>query len=313
MVELTSETLTISEITAHNPNFVYLSMNVPIPKLCVNVSVERFRMLRVVLLLLMFSTSLATAQSLHRYAVQSMFPDEQRDPMEEKKIDALLNSGKANLEERNESGYTPLYVATMFNNTRFMKKLIDAGANINSQNQLKETPLHLAAGYQKIETVRLLVSEGANLESKDQYGATPLHEAVSMRKGDSIEYLIESGADVNAVTKYGVSVLHTSIGHSSYIELVRMLIAASANVNYGTPKYELFPLHYAMDENEYKIFELLIESGADVNALGAHGNSILHVAKKRDTKQYFIQRLEELGAKDICTRCTASTKESSSE
>ena len=271
-------------------------------------------MLRVALLILLFATSFATAQSLHRYVIpQSNLPEDLRDPTEDKKIDILLKSQHVDLEERDESGNTPLYGATMFDNTSLMKKLIDAGANINSQNEWKKTPLHLAATHQQIETVRLLVSAGANLESKDKYGSTPLHQAASMRKGDSIEYLIESGADVNAVTKSGVSVLHTSIGHPSYIELVRMLIEAGANVNYGTPKYEVFPLHYAMDENQFRIFDLLIDAGADVNAIGDQGNSILHVAKKRDTKQYFIDILEELGAKDICARCTASTKESSSE
>ena len=266
-------------------------------------------------ILLIFSCfTLATAQSLHRYVIpQSNLPEELRDPTEEKKIDTLLKSKHVDLEERDEKGNTPLYRATMFNNTRMMKKLIDAGANINSKNERKKTPLHLAAGFEKIETVRLLVSEGANLESKDKYGSTPLHQAAFMRNGDSIEYLIESGADVNAVNKYGVSVLHHAIGYSSNIELVRMLIEAGAKVNYGIPKHEVFPLHYAMDENQFKIFDLLIDSGADVNALGAHGNSILHVAKKRDTEPYYIKRLQELGAKDICTKCAASTKESSSE
>ena len=266
-------------------------------------------------ILLIFSClTLASAQSLHRYVIpQSMLPEEQRDPTKEKKLDILLNSKHVDLEERDEDGDTPLHVATIYNNTHMMKKLIDAGANINSRNNRKETPLHIAAGFKKIETVRLLVSEGANLEAKDKNGVTPLHEAVSMRKGDSIEYLIDSGADVNARTKNGVSILHTSVTYRSYIELVRMLIEAGANVNYGTPNHEVFPLHYAMDALEDKAFDLLIDAGADVNAIGDQGNSILHVAKKRDTKQYFIKRLEELGAKDICARCTTSAKGSSSE
>ena len=151
------------------------------------------------------------------------------------------------------------------------------------------------------------------MEAKDKNGYTPLHQAVSMKKGDSIEYLIESGADVNARTNHGVSVLHTSITYRVYTELVRLLVEAGANVNYSIPKHELFPLHYAMEEYDVKVFDLLIDAGADVNAIGDQGNSILHVAKKRGTNQYFIERLEVLGAKDICARCAASTKESSSE
>ena len=271
-------------------------------------------MLRVALLFLLLSTSVTTAQSLHEYVYpQSNLPEELRDPTEEKKIDTLLSSKHVDLEERDDKGNTPLYRATRFNNTRMIKKLIDAGANINSKNERKKTPLHLAAGFKKIETVRLLVTEGANLESRDKNGVTPLHEAVFMRKGDSVEYLIENGADVNSVAHNGISVLHTSITHQIYIELVRFLIEAGAKVNYGTPNHEVFPLHFAMDEYDDRIFDLLVDSGADVNALGAHGNSILHVAKKRDTEPYYIKRLEKLGAKDICARCAASTKESSSE
>ena len=265
-------------------------------------------MLRVALLFLLLSTSVTTAESLHQYVIpQSLLPEEFRDPTQEKKLDTLLNSKQVDLEEKDESGNTPLHGATRFDNTRMMKKLIDAGANINSKNNQEETPLHLAAGFAKIETVRLLVSEGANLESRDKYGFTPLHEAVYMRKGDSIEYLIESGADVNSVSNHGVSVLHTSITHTVYTELVRFLIEAGAKVNYSIPKHELFPLHYAMEAYDVKVFDLLVDSGADVNAIGDQGNSILHVAKKRDTHQYFIKRLEGLGAKDICTMCGRST------
>ena len=96
-------------------------------------------MLRVALLFLLLSTSFATAQSLHRHVIpQSMLPEERRDPTKEKKIDILLNSKQVDLEEKDEDGYTPLYVATMYNNTRFMKKLIDAGASINSKNNQKK-------------------------------------------------------------------------------------------------------------------------------------------------------------------------------
>ena len=85
-------------------------------------------MLRVALLFLLLSTSVTTAQSLHQYVIpQSLLPEEFRDPTQEKKLDILLSSGNANLEEKDESGYTPLHVATMYNNTRMMKKLIDAG------------------------------------------------------------------------------------------------------------------------------------------------------------------------------------------
>ena len=260
-------------------------------------------MLRIALLLLLLSTSFATAQSLHRHVIpQSHLPYELRDPTE---IDILLKSKNVDLEERDDNGNTPLYNATIFDNTSLMKKLIDAGANINSKNRREQTPLHRAAGHKKIETVRLLVSEGASLESKDKFGYTPLHRAVYYGKGDVIKYLIESGADVNAVTKRGSSVFALAINVWSYIKLDRML--KDAKVNCGTPKHEAFPLHDAMDDSEYKIFSLLIDAGADVNAFVNSGNSILHVVKNRDTEQYFIKCLEALRAKDICPKCGKST------
>ena len=259
-------------------------------------------MLRVALLFLLLSTSFATGQSLHRHVIpQSYLPYELRDPTE---IDILLTSKYVDLEERDDSGNTPLYNATMFDNTSLMKKLIDAGANINSKNRREETPLHLAAGHKKIETVRLLVSEGANLESKNEMGSTPLHEAVFYHKGDVIEYLIESGADVNAVAKHG-SVFDLAINLWSALKLGEML--TGAEVNCGTPKHEAFPLHDALDDSEYKIFALLIDAGADVNAFVNYGDSRVQVAKNRDTEQYFIQCLDELGVKDICTECGKST------
>jgi len=68
---------------------------------------------------------------------------------------------------------------------KWSELLIAKGADINAKDEYGWTPLHYAAIKGQKEVVELLIAKGADINSKNQSGETPLHEAaVGDKKGN---------------------------------------------------------------------------------------------------------------------------------
>ena len=79
-----------------------------------------------------------------------------------------------------------------------VKALIEAGADLNAKENDGWTALHLAACNGKLDCVKALIEAGADLNAKDNDGWTALHLAARYGKLDCVKALIEAGADLNA-------------------------------------------------------------------------------------------------------------------
>ena len=59
-----------------------------------------------------------------------------------------------------------------------LKHLVSLGANVNAKNNNGYTPLHEAATNPNVNVLKYLVGKGANLDIKNNWGMTPLHFAI---------------------------------------------------------------------------------------------------------------------------------------
>jgi ankyrin len=89
-------------------------------------------------------------------------------------VQTLIDSGRANPNERGHHGRTPLHYAAYYDQEDVAKLLLEKGAEIDTAARFGETPLHAAASYGNIKVVRLLVDRGANINAADTGGRTPL-------------------------------------------------------------------------------------------------------------------------------------------
>jgi ankyrin repeat protein len=79
--------------------------------------------------------------------------------------------------------------------------LIQHGADVAAQDNTGSTPLHLASSKRSGKTVELLLGHGADVNARDGKYSTPLHLAASSRsamKGNVVPLLLSHGANVNA-------------------------------------------------------------------------------------------------------------------
>lgn len=150
------------------------------------------------------------------------------------------------------------------------------------------------AGRDHVETVKILISAGADPNGKG------ILEHCGIK---SLPVLVAAGGDVDATT--AKSPLLTSIASRTKEDKALALIAASANVN-QTDEDGQTPLMLAAEYGRTKVFDALIEAGADEVAVDNAGRSVMRHAMEslafathatnsdRKGCQRIVRRLREL-------------------
>jgi len=193
--------------------------------------------------------------------------------------------------------WTPLFRAVIYDWPQVAVILINHGADLDALDLKNFTALTYASMDAKVNLVSLLVSSGANVN----LGAPPLVWACDEDNPNEemrlkiVQELIDAGADVGARDKYGATALmrartnnYTSIATllekleqkanvqmerffdailDGNVELVKTLIAQGVNVNAREKEEGASPLMAAATHGQSQIALLLIEHGANINAL----------------------------------------------
>jgi hypothetical protein len=88
-------------------------------------------------------------------------------------VKRLVKEG-ADVNYKDENGYTPLHWTTCHGDTEVMRFLIENGANVNAKNNNGWTPLHYAICYGQLNSAIVLLDNEADLLVINYEGKTPL-------------------------------------------------------------------------------------------------------------------------------------------
>jgi len=146
---------------------------------------------------------------------------------------AALRSLGADIDARDDVGYTPLMRAEASGRWSIARNLLEQGANPNATAP-DDTPLAIAAGSTNgLECVNWLLDHGADPNSarhtlKDN--RTALITAAECHNLSTVKVLVAHGANVNASDR-GNSVLGSAVNNNDF-EMVRFLLEKGANPDF---------------------------------------------------------------------------------
>lgn len=192
-------------------------------------------------------------------------------------------------EEAKIAGSTPLIGATKYNNPEAVKLLLENLANPNHQNQSGISALMLASEQGFFECVINLCEGHANVElapsgktalSMNLSGQTPLFCAAKEGHLEIVEYLLERSANPNATNHYGVSVLWIPC-QRGLTNIVELLLEKGADPEIAPSGIEAeersisgwTPLYAAIKSRQYSVVKILLNHGANPNAVTSLGST----------------------------------------
>lgn len=186
----------------------------------------------------------------------------------------LLRAG-ADPNIANRTGATPLELAAINGSPEMLELLLEAGADPNARVTITaDTPLMLAAKTGIPEAVEVLLAHGAEVNSREDWGhTTPLMWAVAEGHTAVAKELIDHGADLNARTVFIPP--DTTRGFEGSPPRER-LPDEKGPVQHASG--EMVALHFAARDGYSETAMLLLDAGADVNALAADGKNALALA-----------------------------------
>src|SRR5262249_7315410 len=118
------------------------------------------------------------------------------------------------------------------------------------------------------DAVKLMLEAGMPVEAEDA-----LHTAVEVGKAKVAKVLIDAGANVNARDAAGQSLVMNAVSHP---DIVKLLIDAKADVNVAND-YKITPLAAAAEQGQLEVVKMLIAAGANVRHRDPTGGSALMV------------------------------------
>lgn len=253
---------------------------------------------------------------------------------DERKMDILVQSG-ADVERRGPEGKSALMLLLKNNpSSRAVQILLAAGASPEISDDRGRTPLHTAAEREELTGARLLLEAGAPPEVSDREGKTPLMlAAADNERAELLSLLLEKGAELENRSSSGKTPLMMAAARNESLRVMETLLAAGAEIEIAddrgrtvlhhlitgpaardklallTEKRELDPdaadregntaLHLAVGERrpDYKLIEMLLETGVDPNVLNNEGYSPLMMLIESDSSPELISLLLRKGAR----------------
>lgn len=197
------------------------------------------------------------------------------------RIDILDNEGR-----------TILYHAIKLNYIDIIKVLLEENRSIFSVSiiNLKDKegliPIHYALKSKSKDIIKLLLDNNADTNILDNMGNNSLQLSLFTRDDDIVEMIMRNIKNINHVNNIGESALHIGVD-LQYYNGIKRLLDKKINVNIQNNKNQYTALHKAVNNNNEKIVNELLINKADINIQDIYGNNVLFYSISQNNYKLF--------------------------
>jgi serine/threonine-protein phosphatase 6 regulatory ankyrin repeat subunit B len=214
----------------------------------------------------------------------------------------LLQMSNASLTSTDEAGRAAVHFASAGGSSVICDALDAAGCDFTALSPGLVSCLHYACEYGRVDLVRRFNARNFPLDQPDEAGLLPVHYAARAPTVDVIAYLSEQGCDLDArVRTHGLTTPFLEAYRTGALNVLRFLVTSQVDtdvalaedrtplqeaayrgdsgivqvlllsgrldINHADAKLGWTALHWAAQEGHADVCRLLIERGADVNAV----------------------------------------------
>ncbi|GFT61989.1 short transient receptor potential channel 2 [Nephila pilipes] len=195
-------------------------------------------------------------------------------------VEILLDKFKASISQRTKDGSTLMHIASAAGYPDIAMIFMKRGVPIHTSNKSGAKCLHIAAAAGHVEVVRSLLNKGESVDIKTNDGQTALHIAVQGCQPRVVETLLGYGAQIRLKAgKSGETPLHIAARTSGGEKCAELLLKSGAEVN-ATQEDGETPLHFAARYGHLNTVALLLQDKADLQQKSKSGETPLHVAAR---------------------------------
>ena len=154
-----------------------------------------------------------------------------------------------------------LIEAAWDNDLRRARALIARGADVNAKDETVQSAFLIATSEGYLELLELTLRHGADVHAKDSFNGTGLIRAADRGHAAVARRLVRAGVQVDHVNNLGWTALHEAIilgdGSRRYVDTVRVLVAAGADLRLASKRDGVTPLEHARAKGFDEIAEVL--------------------------------------------------------
>ncbi len=216
-------------------------------------------------------------------------------------LQRLIDKGLPyNLEDKN--GDNAILFASKGNRGRntiaTYKYLKDKEIAVDIVNEKGRNPLHnIAYTNESLDVFKFFINHNVDVSLHDDFGRSPFMNAAQRNTSEVVAFLSKYVENINAKDEHGKTALALAVSENS-ISVINTLLKLGADINtydaYGnTLAYYLLNNYKS---NSVDVFEeklsVLTSNGLVVNLPQSNGNTLLHIATKRNDLE-LLKRLED--------------------
>ncbi|XP_071093035.1 serine/threonine-protein phosphatase 6 regulatory ankyrin repeat subunit C-like [Haliotis cracherodii] len=218
------------------------------------------------------------------------------------RVTRILSESPVRINKKGRYRWIPVMWAAHQGQREVFDLLVSKGGDVSQVDDVGDNILHVACYGGHVEMVEHLLSKDiVDVNTRGRYGWTPVMRAAFQGHTEVFDLLVSKGGDISRVDAAGENILHVA-SSGGHVEMVKHVLSKDVVDINGRGRRGRTAVMIAGYMGHEKVFDLLVNKGADLCLVGDNGDTILHWASVSGNmeivKQVLSQDIIDINARD---------------